>query len=155
MGLFSNLKNFVTGGGADVSLEVIDKAKRGSSVTVRVTAVIGQADIEIEHVSVKVVGRESVKIPNVKVAKTVNDVVQIEKKTVDHSENTFDAKSELASEMTLKAAQSYTWETDIELPEDALPTFEGKNAKHTWRAMASLVMRGNDPDTGWLDFEVN
>ncbi|MEP3891313.1 MAG: hypothetical protein ABJN69_12710 [Hellea sp.] len=155
MGLFSNLKNFVTGGGAEVSLEVINQAKRGSPVTLRVTAIIGPADIEIEHVSVKIMGKESVKVPNVNVAKTVNEIVQSEKKTVEHSENTFQMKDELASDMTLKASQTYTWEAKIDVPEDALPTFIGKNAKHKWQAMASLVMRGNDPDTGWLDFEVS
>ena len=155
MGLFSNLKNFVTGGGAEVSLEVLNQAKRGSAVTLRVKAVIGPADIEIEHVSVKIMGEESVKVPNVSVAKTVNEIVQTEKKTVEHSENTFQMKSELASDMTLKASQTYSWEEKINLPEDALPTFIGKNAKHQWQAMASLVMRGNDPDTGWLDFEVS
>ena len=69
MGLFSNLKNFVTGGGAEVDLEVINQATRGSAVLVRIKAQIGDSDIEIEHVSVKILGTEKVSIPNVEVAK--------------------------------------------------------------------------------------
>ena len=42
----------------------------------------------------------------------------------------------------------YNWEAEIDLPDTVLPTFDGKNAKYKWRVMASLVIRGNDPDTG-------
>lgn len=155
MGLFSSLKNFVTGGGAEVSLELLDSPARGESFRLRVTAVVGDSDIDVKRIYVKVRGSEHVEIPNVEVAKSVGGTVETEKRKVTHQESTFNYDGELAAELTLEAGETYTWETQVDIPDDVLPTFKGRNAHHKWRALAALDMRGNDPDSGWVDFEID
>jgi hypothetical protein len=156
MGLFSSLKNFVTGGGAEVSLELLDAPVRGNDFGVRVTAVVGDADIDIERVYLRVRGAEHVEIPDVEVVKKkAGGSIETEKRTITHQESTFRHDAELVAAMTLKAGETYSWETVVEIPEDVLPTFKGRKARHEWRALAGLDMRGNDPDSGWVDFEID
>ena len=137
-----------------MSLELLGQPERGGSFGLRVTAVIGESDIDVNRVYVKVRGSEHVEIPDVEVAKTVGGKVETEKRRITHQESTFNYDGELAAELTLKAGETYSWETQVEIPEDVLPTFKGKNAEHRWRAFAALDMRGNDPDSGWVDFEI-
>ena len=158
MSFFSKIKNFVTGGGAKVSLDVVGKAERGSALLVRVTADVGDADLDIDHAKVKIIASEKVSIPNVEVAnKVANETDEddpTDKKTVRHSERTFDRDKNLTTATTLNANETYTWEAEIDIPSDALPTFRGRNAKHEWSVMAFLAVRGNDPDSGWVEFDV-
>ena len=54
----------------------------------------------------------------------------------------------------LKANTSYDWEAQLELPSESNGTYHGHNARHEWEIFAGLDMSGNDPDSGWVAFNV-
>jgi len=153
MGLFSDLKNMITGGGATVTLEVIEPALE-APFTVRVQADIGDADCAIKRVYLQLCGTETVEVPDVEVAKRQGEATIIERETVRTSVTTADFTVDLAPADTLKANQRYTWESEITLPPDCLPTYRGRLATHGWQIKAGLDMRGNDPDSGWQEIEL-
>lgn len=154
MGFLSKMKNFVTGGGAKVSVEIADTVPRGSTLQVRVTAVIGDSDLNAENVMLKIRATEKVSLQGVEVADRHDDEGGTERKTIHESEQTFKREKNLASAQTLEANETYTWDAEIEIPNDVLPTYRGRNAKHSWHALAAVAVRGNDPDSGWIDFDV-
>ena len=55
---------------------------------------------------------------------------------------------------TLEANQSYTWEAEVEIPNDKSPTYMGTHAWHKYEVFVGLDVAGNDPDTGWHQFTV-
>ena len=61
---------------ASVSLEILNEAERGANLGLRVTTVLDDSDIEIDHVTVKVRGVEDVSIPDVKVAPKVDEDIE-------------------------------------------------------------------------------
>ena len=46
------------------------------------------------------------------------------------------------------------WEATFQIPESENPTFDGQMIGHTWELPAGLDVTGNDPDSGWFQFEV-
>jgi hypothetical protein len=154
MGFFGSLKNLVTGGGVKVSLEAINPA-RGQPFTVRVSAEVGEADCAINKVYLHLRGSEKVEVPDVEIAEKNGDKIEVHKRAISREENTFHTELTLAPASVLAAGQTYHWETQVNLPADALPSFTGKHAKHEWYLLAGLDMRGNDPDSGWVAVEIS
>ena len=149
MGFFSNLKNFVTGGGAKVTIEVIEPAL-GGPFQVKIHAEVEDADIEIKEVYLKVASLETVIIKDVEIAKMIDEKMETVREDIENTTTVHDQKIEVAGEQTLKANEEYDWETTVTLPENALPSFIGITAKHEWKLMAGLDTSGNDPDSGWI-----
>lgn len=147
------VKNMVTGGGAEVSIEVVEPALE-EEFDIKVTAVIGEADISVNRVYLKIKSVEEVVVRDIEVAEEFGDELRIDRRDVYQTNNLFEAELDLAGEDTLEAGQEYTWETSITLSDEASPTFEGYNANHTWYFMGALDTRGNDPDSGWVEAEL-
>ena len=153
MGIFSKLKNMITGGGAKVTLEVVDPALH-QPFTVKINAVVGDADVKIKRVYLKVAGEESVVVKDVEVAVRSGDEVEIAREDVEGSMLSHDEEIEVDGEQILEAKKEYNWETQVSLPDTALPTFKGLIASHEWRIFAGLDVTGNDPDSGWVELEL-
>ena len=153
MGIFGKLKNMITGGGATVTLEAVDPSLT-QPFKVTINAVVGDADLAIKRVYLRIAGEENVVVRDVQIAKTFGDEVRVEREDVGGSAVTFEDEVEVAGEQTLEANQEYTWETEISFPEGNLPTYRGTIASHEWKLFAGLDARGNDPDSGWVDIEL-
>ncbi|MFH1038865.1 MAG: hypothetical protein V1789_09400 [PVC group bacterium] len=149
MGFLSKLKNFVTGGGAKVSVEAIEPA-RGGPFKVRIHAAVAETDIPIEGVYLKIASLETVVVKDVEIARQVGEKVEKARQDIEKTTAIHDQKIEVAGAQTLKAKEEYDWETTVILPENALPTFIGVTAKHEWKILAGLAVSGNDPDSGWI-----
>jgi hypothetical protein len=153
MGLFSSLKNLVTGGGAKISLEALEPV-RGRPFKVRVTVQVGETECTVNKVYLHVRASEKVEVPDVEVAEKTGDKVEARKRTVSHTESTFQHEQEVAPASVLAAGQTYQWECEVTLPPEVLPSFTGKYARHEWTLLAGLDMRGNDPDSGWISIQI-
>lgn len=147
MGFFSKLADAVTGGWVKVRLQHSEPAL-GKPFEVRIQADDVKSDHETEGVYVQVMAEERVKVPEVHVAEMVNGVLQEKVKDIENAVITFERKFPIAGPQFLKAGQAYEWTGTITLPDDAKPTYVGVNAGHTWRIMAGLEVKGNDPDSG-------
>jgi len=154
MGFFSNLKNYVTGSGAKVTLQVNEPA-RGRPFTVTITAETAETACTVNKVYLQVRASEHVEIPDVEVAKRSGDTLEAHRQTVQHNETTYQEDVEVAPAMELEAGQLYTWKAEINLPAEVLPSFVGRRARHEWKLLAGLDMRGNDPDSGWVPITIS
>ncbi|MBT7410180.1 MAG: hypothetical protein HN826_10805 [Methylococcales bacterium] len=152
MGFFDkvkSIKNMVTGGGATVTIGDF-KPVWGEPFSISITAEIGDADVKIDKVYLLVEGNETVRIDNFRFTDGEGDSYY---KDIHTTENTFRDEMEVAESQTLEANETYTWEVELEL-QDVLPTYHGPNAEHSWRLQAALDAFGNDPDSGWVMFEL-
>lgn len=140
MGFFGDLKNKVTGGAAQVTVQM-QAAKRGAATPVRVQAV-AKSNGKVASVYVLVRGTESASW-------------KADNQTVGNSHQSFDTKIVLAGAQDIVAGQTYTWDGQVELPANVHPSVSGKLIEHRWEVQAGLDMPGNDPDSGWQSFQVS
>jgi hypothetical protein len=141
MGFFKNLKNKVTGGAADVTVEVgIGQRGQAFPITVHATA---KGDGKVSSVYLLIRATEHCEFRD------------SNNNTVSGSCETYNTKVTIADGMDLKSGQSYDWQGMLELPEDTNGTFEGTMIHHVWEVQAGLDMPGNDPDSGWVTMEVD
>ena len=148
MGLFGKLKamkNAVTGGGARVWVEIDDEGVEvGEAFDVKVCAE-AKTGFDIKSVYVQFRAEEE--------AYGVNDRGQVVDEVVG-TMVTYEARVDISGPETLKAGETYEWEAEVTIPEGNNPSFEGTMINHTWTVMGALDAKGNDPDSGWTEFEV-
>jgi hypothetical protein len=146
MGLWDKVKGAVqsvTGGAADVRIEV-GEATLGEDISVSITAT-AKADLKIDKVYLLVRAYEEAEVRDVD-----HDGVE----RVHNSHETFNDRIDVAGAHELANGQSHTWEVTFTIPTSANPTFDGHMISHTWQVQAGLDTFGNDPDSGWKNFEV-
>ena len=148
MGIFSKLKNAISGGGATVTVE-IGNAAVGTEFPVTVRAQVGGSDIQISRVYVQLVGHEEVRLRGVKrTERRGAELVDVDS-DLERAETTFEANVTLSGAQTLAANSSHEWTGKLAIPAGLPPTFQGRNARHAWKVLAGLDCWGNDPDSGW------
>lgn len=153
MGFFSKLADAVTGNWVKVHLQWSEPAL-GKPIQVRINADTVKTDKDVDGVYVQIVAEEKVSVPQVHVAEMVNGVLQEKVKDVENTVITFDQKFPIGGPQPLKVGQTYEWSGTITIPADARPTYLGQRASHTWRIVAGLEVKGNDPDSGWTTIPV-
>lgn len=149
MGLFDKLKqaaNFVTGGGASVQLTMMAaEFDRTQPIKVKISAQVKDAPLNVTSVYLEVRSRESVSL-----RKTING--KTENIHDDHTGYTH--KVQVSGAQTLEGGKSYDWEAEFTLPSNAQATYHGSMCKHVWEVMGGLDVKGNDPDSGWIEIKV-
>ena len=147
-------KNVITGGSAEVSIDV-NEVSLGEPVKVTVRAKVGDLPIDIDQVYVLIRGVEEVTVPNMN-EEFEGGCDEVLKKYDDVSaaHQTFEIKTIVANAQKLAANQSYEWQAETMLPDDAQPSPPDQYRKHTYQAFAGLDCFGNDPDSGWVELEV-
>jgi hypothetical protein len=152
MGLWGKLKgavNAMTGGSATVKLE-IGEATLGEDIGFRVIAE-ANADVSISSVYLLVRAIEEAEVRDVDY--DFNDGHRrIER--VHGSYETFKGRFEVADGQELTEGETYEWEGTFTVPDSENPSFDGTMISHTWQIQAALDATGNDPDSGWLNFEM-
>lgn len=151
MGLFDkikNVKNAITGGGAEVTVEVGEVSPDGD-LPIRITA-LAKADVKAKRVYVQVQSIEAAIVEDIDVYRDGRAV----REQVEGQMITQDIHVDIAGECEIANGATEVWEGSIELPEDGAPSFYGHIIKHTWHIKAGLDTFGNDPDSGWIEFEV-
>jgi len=150
MGLFDKLKaakNAITGGGATVTVEVT-QATRGQEVAVKVGAT-AKAAMHIDKVYVLIRGQERAELKD-----TDWEGGERHKEIIRGRRTSYETRVDLAEAQDLEEGQEYSWEGSFSVPYDAMPTVEGTMISHKWEVQGGLDKKGNDPDSGWQQFEV-
>lgn len=151
MGIFSKVKNFVTGGSAIISVEVIQPTLTGPFI-VRVEAT-AKADISVRKVWLEVRGQEEIDARVRVSGNTASGGSTSGLQHVKHHSTTEERQYQIGGPIELTTDQSHHWEYEVELPANAQPTYRGASATHQWQIRAGLDVSGNDPDSGWIDFD--
>lgn len=143
-----SVKNAITGGAAKVTVEVQGKSRMEPfHVVVRATA---EADLKVKRVYLIVRGVEQASVHNIDVAQGNST----RRQTVTGETERVRVEVDIAGAQDLKQGEGYTWEGQVQLPAGALATFAGDTIRHVWTIQAGLDAVGNDPDSGWVEFEV-
>ena len=145
MDKLKSAKNFVTGGGAEV-LVAVEGASLTQPFTVNVSARTTEGEMAITRCYIKIRGSERATVRKVE--------TQTGKRDVHSDVNTCELSVDLcgAGTLTTEGAQ---FSTQVTLPPGSLPSYNGRNAQHVYKVCAFLDKSGNDPDSGWVTFQVN
>ncbi|HUS32613.1 MAG TPA: hypothetical protein VMZ53_29125 [Kofleriaceae bacterium] len=140
MGFFKDLKNKITGGAATVRVSV-PAGRRGAAIPVQVQAQ-AKTNGKVSAVYLLVRATENAQFKDSNNEKVSGSKVSYENRVM------------IAGAQELQEGQTYSWEGQLELPQNAMPSLRGSIIDHTWEVQAGLDMPGNDPDSGWQSFDV-
>ncbi|HAA13529.1 MAG TPA: hypothetical protein DCE41_18285 [Cytophagales bacterium] len=151
MGLFDKIKqaaNFVTGGGATVTISGLDQTiTRGEEISITVHVTVKDANLNARKVYLEIRSRENLDLPNFRFNDEEGNYVT---RSVNEQHESFHQEVVvMPTEMELEGGESYEWEGKFTIPESAQPTFHGKFIRHEWQIQAGIDVRGNDPDSNW------
>lgn len=134
MGLLNSVKNFITGGGAEVVVTIDNPVIEGTELLkLSISATAKEDTLAIKKVYVEVKAEE----------KSAN------------TKNLYNTSIELDNNVQLSAGESKSWKCEVPIPEDIPATFFGRHSSMQWYINAGLDVPGNDPDSGWQKFIVN
>ena len=154
MGFLDKIKqaaNFVTGGGAKVTVETAEGTLDGSQpIAVTIHATVKDASINARRVYLKVRARETVYVSSEDFPK---DGEGGSRSFEEHHVH-YDHEIDVSGEQELEANESYNWEASFTLPDHVFGTFQGRWGKHEIQIQGALDTKGNDPDSGWVTIHV-
>ena len=149
------------------------QAERGEAIPVVVQVVVADGNVDIKSVYVLLRGIETMKLDPTKLRGasgqlgTLGDPSRLagqamgqsmgmgQGRLIEHAEESFSGRVDLAGQQTLQAGQTYEFEGQIRLPGGAQGTFQGKHIAHKIQLQAGIDAAGNDPDSGWIDVLVS
>jgi hypothetical protein len=158
MGFFDKLKavtNFITGGGAIVTVQTLEQVTavdKPFAILVRVA--VKDTDLSARRIYLQIRATEQVHVDDVDTDFERDGRIESRRESIDRSVVTYQTEIEVAGSQTLQANQVYEFETEILLPDDVNPSYYGQNARHIWEVYAAVDVTGNDPDSGWHEFEL-
>lgn len=162
MGFFDTIKGLgraITGGGAKVQVNIAPATTK-APFRVSVQVQVADADIEVKNVYLLLRSQEEVRIDKKGLMRAVSANVRdaLSDGRLDGvvlREKTSDFRVNISGQATLKANQEYSFEAEVSLPADARPSYKGVKCDHVWSLQAGLDAFGNDPDSGWVEFQVS
>lgn len=156
MGLFKKLVHYVTGAGTDVSINV-ENATLSQPFNLSITATPKQGNLQCRKVYVLIRCKEE-KLQEFKPLDennmTDNEKILSEMQEWD-SEIIYSNEIQVSDECTLNQGESYSWTTEINLNNEGNASKNDNNHRITWQVQAGIDVSGNDPDSGWVEIQVN
>ncbi|GAB5536562.1 MAG: hypothetical protein Rubg2KO_28110 [Rubricoccaceae bacterium] len=161
MGFFSDLKKNLTGGWADLSLS-IQPGARGEQLSATISFSVRDEPVDVSKITMKVRCQEIVSIPERSMPNRPSQMHGQDNHTTSHrstspttvTETLFTQEVVAAHARSFDSGASETFDLVVSIPAHLPPTLTGRNARYEWSAYASADMKGNDPDSGWVSFEV-
>ena len=155
MGFLNKMINYMTGFSAEVGVE-IDNANLKAPFTVGIKAKVLQDDLFMEKVYMHIRCQEEKlanydfdgKEPETDNEKILKEMEEWDKKII------FKKSLDVAPKGVLKSGETYEWSVTIDLTEASKPTQKTENHVIKWEVWAGIDVPGNDPDSGWIEFEV-
>ena len=154
MGMFDKLKNAVTGGAANVYVDV-GEATRGEPFEVTVRAQAQNSDVKYDRVYLYVRGIEYVEVPDADLVRDNDGDVHRQHELVRASGTTWEYETNVAAAGVLGANQTEEWTVQVEIPATATPEYSGRFTDHSYKVFAGMDCFGNDPDSDWIRITVN
>ena len=147
MGFLGKMKNAITGGGANVSIEYPTKSLQpGDSIHVKVTVISTGSEVKTQGVFVDLKGEEQGHVHGSARCSKCGDYDSRTRVSVQHK--TYDQSIPLSGAFTLGANEKKVFEGDVQLPGNVQPTYHG-TINHEWSVRGRLEGFGNDPDSGF------
>ena len=143
MGLFDKIARGVSGfvgAGGDIDLRLNkDTFRRGEPVEFSFT-INATNDVKARAVKVRLSAGERVQVE----FREKQEDGSYETRTETGIEETFKQEMQVGGAMDLIEGQSYDFSGSINIPPDVQPTYQGRNASHTWKFRAYVDKSGTD-----------
>jgi len=149
MGFFKKIKNFLTDGGATVTLEILSEVYLRKPFDVLLTISLEDQDVLAERIYIEVKYLEVVRMQVS--TRTMNG--HSTTKTVTKESVLYEDRILLEKDYLLKAGTQYQSTNTIQLPLEAMPSFDGVHAKLIWTLEAFVEKSGHDPGSEKLIFD--
>lgn len=149
-----SIKNVITGGAAKVYLDS-PLIHFGEKFELVIRVEVDNADVKIDRVYIEIKGLEEVEVPDTDVIYEEDGSQERRREIVRAEKTTIDLEITVADAQVLSANEQYEWRVTVELPDNALPPYQGIYCHHAYRVRASLDCFGNDPDSGWIDLNID
>ncbi len=155
MGIFNKLLDFITGGSAEVTVDM-NNATISSSFNVQVHAIIGDSDLDCRNVYLKIrCIEETLESYGPKNTEKMTDNEKILSEMKDWiSDTIYNKQFNITNSCILKKGKAYDWESEIDITDASKASASSKDHRVIWQVQAGIDVHGNDPDSGWVDFQV-
>ena len=158
MGIFDKLKelkNYIAGTGANLHVIVDNTAIHSEGlVRVKVLCQIKELDVLVDKLYLKLRAQETVRYRDNNYSGTGNRSHHSGGAKKTAYATTFKDELMIDQNFRLDAGGEYEWDAEFAIPSNIPGTYNGINARHEWSVLAGLSKKGNDPDSGWVLFEV-
>lgn len=144
MGLFTKLKNAITGGAARVEIETESFGDVGALHKVTVTVASTGGEVRSDGVFVDVEGIETIKVREDSPGQKEYGAENVTSST----------SAAIAGPFVLGAGETRTFEGEFEIPSGKPPTCRGTFVRHEWRVRGRLAAPGVDPTSAWRSIPV-
>lgn len=157
---FSKAKGALTGSSADVYLQPLAEGVRpGEALELQIDVHVSDFDLSAKEVKVELIGEEIVFLPWHSVRRamgakfdaardTWNQLVEDGK--FSHHETTFEAEYRAAGKVNWEANAQGEFKVNLEVPSNAVPSFQGRTIASQWRARAIVSTSGVSPKSDWI-----
>ena len=150
-----SVKNMVTGGGAEIIVATEQTENSlDQPLIIHIKAMIKDADIKIDKVYLYIRATEEVVARDIDMVRDRDGDFERYVEDVSNTVQTFKTEIVVDGPQTLDANETYEWTTEVDLPSNLNGTYRGENASHEWEMYAGLDAFGNDPDSGWVRFDI-
>jgi hypothetical protein len=143
MGFLSKLVNKVTGGWAEVTMEVPDAVVRGQRFDVTAEVEVKSEAIDVEGVVIEL---QCIVMVDSYDADLTDGI-----KPPDTAKTVHRYEVAVAEAQQLAAGSSSSYAASFEIS----PGDSASDAEHTWMARTVVRMAGNDPDSRWKTLQVS
>lgn len=134
MGILDSVKNFVTGGGAEMSITLENPViEANESLKASISAMAKEDTMAVRQVYVSIKAEEK-----------SGETRQLYETTI-----------ELEKNVQLSVGELKSWNCEVPIPADVPATFFGRHSSLQWYIKGGLDVSGVDPNTGWQKFVVN
>ncbi len=153
MGLLHKILHYVTGGSAEVDVD-IENANLDKPFPVKITAEIKDNDLNIDSVyllfrcqDARLDGysESGPETDNERILRELNEWV---------FDTVYETRIDISGEGTLKGGEDYSWDTMVDLSECDEKSYDSPGRRVIWEVQAGIDIPGNDPDSGWVEFQV-
>lgn len=155
MGFWDKVKSAgsaLTGGGAIVRVFVDGEPILGEPFHVIVSAEM-KKDMKVNKIYLYVRAYEEVRADGVEI-EYENGRQEVEREMMHKIVDTFNTEIVVDGSQELEGGETYEWTVEVNIPTDYNGTYRGVHAKHEWMVYAGLDAFGNDPDSGWVGFDI-
>ncbi len=152
MGFFSKMKSSLTGDWATVTVDC-PGGKIDEEISFIIRASIKNEAIDVDRIYLNIRSEEEIHIPNYRVHDR-DEAGDTDYYTIRESEETYSRELTVEGAQSLEANREYEWNGSFTIPGSYGRSYHGKHAKHIYKIFAGLDMKGNDPDSGWIEVDI-
>lgn len=158
MGIFDKIKeftNYISGTGATLHV-IVDNSMLipEGLIRIRVLCQVKDMDILVDKLYLKLRAQETVSYRDNHYSGSGGNRRHMGGAKRTAHATTFKDELIIDQNFRLDAGGEYEWESEFMIPPSIPGTYIGINARHEWAVLAGLSKKGNDPDSGWVPFEV-